>query len=156
MPLLRSAAPPKMPPRAGRAGKREWLAATICDAGANRNRPRRATAQSISVGGDHLVGDFSHAGDSLGQRQKRLMLLGRSDETPKMHHLVGDDDVALAEIGPGLFGQPGEDGVPDVPVGLRILGRRLKAGLRRGERLNEIGAADDSDQLAVLDESEPV
>ena len=138
---------------APRAGRRRPAASPAVAMAAIRPRAIRAAR---SVRRNHLVGDFAHAGDCLGEGEQRLVFFGRSDETPKMHHLIGDDDIAFAEIGPGLVGQPGEDRVPDIPIRRRILGRRLKAGLRRSKRLDKVGAADDSDELAILEDRNPL
>ena len=63
-----------------------------------------------------------------------------------MHQAVADCDVAAPEIGPRLLLQPGKQVEPDLAVRLVVL---VDASNHRGERLNQIGAADDADELAA-------
>ena len=79
------------------------------------------------------------------------MFFGRSNKPPKMHDPIGDHDVALPKISPGLICEPRQDGRTDAAIREGILGGD---GRSRGQRLDEIGTADDSGEFAILAESE--
>jgi len=66
-----------------------------------------------------------------------------------MYDAIVDRDIAATKIGPGLFSQPGKQFEPDLSV--RFIMPVYTANYR-GERLDQIGAADDADELAVLDD----
>src|SRR6476660_4313510 len=73
---------------------------------------------SFSISRDHLVGDARHARYAFGERQKRLVLLRRADQSPQMNNPATDDHVALAEIGPVFLAQSVQQLVANLAVGL--------------------------------------
>ena len=66
-----------------------------------------------------------------------------------MHDSVTDGNIAATEIGPRLLAQPSQQFEPDLAIGFAIL---VDMANNRGQRLDQIGAADDPDELTVLDD----
>src|SRR5215467_1967575 len=72
-----------------------------------------------------------------------------------MDHTGGDDDVAAAEIRPPLFCQSGENFRSDRPIALPLLSH-IWLPLRRSERLYDVRSAHNADELAILDDGDPL
>src|SRR5271163_3687907 len=82
------------------------------------------------------------------QSQQGLALGLRADQPPQMDDAAADRDVAAAEIGPRLLLQPRHQLEPDLPIRFVVL---VHSADHRGQCLDQVGAADDPDELTVSD-----
>jgi hypothetical protein len=79
------------------------------------------------VRGNHLIDDPGDARHALGDRDECLALRRRSDKAPEMNLAVCDNDIAAAEVRPGLRLQTRQQFLADRAALVQFLAR-LKAG----------------------------
>src|SRR6516162_10889164 len=93
-----------------------------------------------------MVFDTSDARSVFGGNTQCLAFFLRSDDAPQMHDAVRDDNVRFAAVCPSLVTQIGQQAAAyhAVPV---ITGQ---VGTAAGQYSEEIGAADNPDELAVV------
>src|SRR5690349_14463922 len=90
-----------------------------------------------------MIVDADHTRDGLGGYSDRLSLRLRLRKTPEVNDAVGDGHIELVNVRPGLLLEFGDQLFPYHCIGKADF--QLGASARHG--LNDIGAADDADQL---------
>ena len=101
---------------------------------------------------DQMVVHGADPGRGFCRHPDRLSLGIRVRNTPEIDDAVGDGDVQQSGVTPGLFLQAGKDAIAD-----RLVRRRDVEQLAcAGHRLKKIGPAHHADQLAVLQDRQPL
>ena|SRR6516225_11236957 len=93
-----------------------------------------------------MVFDASDAWSVFGGNTQCLAFLLRSYNAPKMHEAIRDDNVRFAAVCPSLLTQIGQQAAAYQAVAV-ITGQVSSAA---GQYSEEIGAADNPDELAVV------
>src|SRR5271156_1549379 len=93
-----------------------------------------------------MVFDASDAWNVFGGNPQCSAFLLRSYDAPKMHDAIRDDNVGFAAVCPSLLAQIGRRAAAYQPVPV-IIGQ---VGSAAGQYSQEIGAADNPDELAVV------
>src|SRR5262245_11326955 len=92
-----------------------------------------------------------HAGHILGRDDKRFALPIIGDHAPKTDYAIAHHHIDVG--GPPLLGTLGYDLLADCCV---VAGRWLELTRDAPQRMKEIGSADDTDELAVLHDRQPL
>src|SRR5579871_4348279 len=103
---------------------------------------------------DDIVIDGLHARYNFDRHPQRLLLRRRIDDSPQVDCAVGDGHIDETRPHPRLRSESRHHLLAQLSVRDRLWLHRLLA--ESGKRLNEIGATDDADEPAVLDDRHPL
>src|ERR1700756_3161262 len=113
---------------------------------------RREQWRHVARPRDRVVFDAADTGDILGDDAECPSFLLRSDGPPEVHDTLRDHDILLGRVRPFLSAQFSEQSVTDQAVAFFIGAR----GSAAGQHLQQVGAADDADDLAVMYDWDPL
>src|SRR5690606_27490245 len=102
---------------------------------------------------DQVIHHLPHARRALGRDLEGPALRLRADEAPELRHAVGHDDVQGSGAGPGLVLDAPQQRLANLSV-VQGLGRAARAPADQSAQ--QVGAADDADERAVLQNRHPL